>query len=76
MLKQLARMCFKRDDWKCRCCGNRQGLHPHHIKFASQGGEDVLDNLITVCWICHRLIHEGKLEVRVCINSIEFWRKP
>jgi 5-methylcytosine-specific restriction endonuclease McrA len=60
---RLRRACFERDGWKCVHCGNRAGLHPHHIIFKSQGGTDTLDNLMTVDWICHRAIHDGFLKV-------------
>jgi 5-methylcytosine-specific restriction endonuclease McrA len=65
---KLRTACFNRDDWRCMHCNNRNGLHPHHIKFKSQGGEDVLHNIITVCWICHRAIHDGFL---TCIQTNE-----
>jgi 5-methylcytosine-specific restriction endonuclease McrA len=41
------------------------GLHPHHIKYKSAGGEDTLDNLVTLCWKCHRAVHDGFLKVTV-----------
>ena len=65
MLKALARSCFLRDDWKCRHCGNRAGLHPHHVHYKSAGGEDMLGNLITLCAKCHRDVHDGYLRLEV-----------
>lgn len=56
---------YQRDNYHCRSCNNTQGLHPHHIKFASAGGEDTMENLVTVCWLCHRAIHDGFLRVHV-----------
>jgi hypothetical protein len=63
-MSELSRACFKRDNWHCRSCHSTFGLQPHHIKFRSQGGADTLDNLVTLCWICHRDVHDGFLEVK------------
>jgi len=58
--------CFRRDGWKCRHCGDRGGLHPHHIVYQSHQGEDKLNNLITLCAQCHLIgIHQGKLKLEV-----------
>jgi 5-methylcytosine-specific restriction endonuclease McrA len=54
---------YRRDRWACRHCHNRNGLHPHHIIFKSHRGKDALDNLVTVCHVCHRAIHDGRLAV-------------
>lgn len=59
---------FKRDGWTCRVpgCYSRSNLHAHHLKFRSQGGLDILSNLITVCSTCHDKIHrstDGKVTV-------------
>lgn len=65
----LNRQCFERDGWKCVHCNNRAGLHPHHIMFRSAGGEDTLDNLVTLCWKCHSAIHDGFLKcerIEIC----------
>jgi len=57
--------CFVRDGWKCRNCGSRNDLHQHHIEYRSHGGSDELDNLVTLCWKCHRAVHDGKLKVEL-----------
>ena len=75
MQSKLRRQCFERDDWRCRHCGNRNGLHPHHIVYKSQGGKDELDNLLTLDWICHRAVHENHLVVIVEDGIIKFERK-
>lgn len=48
---------LRRDDWRCQSCGSRLGLEVHHITPRSKLGEDVEENLITLCWECHRRIH-------------------
>jgi 5-methylcytosine-specific restriction endonuclease McrA len=61
--RSLAVKVFIRDEWKCRYCGNRERLHPHHIKFKSQGRKDSLDNLITLCYNCHRKVHNHEIGI-------------
>ena len=58
--------CFTRDHWKCRSCGDRNGLHPHHVVYQSHQGADTLNNLLTLCWQCHlEGLHQGKLIIDV-----------
>jgi len=33
--------------------GNSRELEVHHIKMRVDGGEDIIDNLVTLCFICH-----------------------
>jgi 5-methylcytosine-specific restriction endonuclease McrA len=54
---------YKRDGWHCRHCNSSFMLTPHHIIHRSQGGQDDLDNLVTLCVICHNAHHDGKLRV-------------
>lgn len=51
----------QRDGYKCTECGYPDGfsrrsrnLHAHHIIPLSKGGDNSLDNLVTLCHICHR----------------------
>lgn len=48
---------LKRDGWRCQSCGSRVGLEVHHITPRSQLGHDAEENLVTLCWHCHRQIH-------------------
>ena len=52
-----------RDGNRCRCCGRRTGLHVHHLVFRSKGGRTKIWNLITMCVLCHALVHEGTLRL-------------
>lgn len=54
-----------RDDYKCQCC-HKSGipLQVHHIVYRSNGGSDHEDNLITLCEICHKGIHDGTKKLR------------
>lgn len=64
---RLARQTKKRDNWTCQYCGKQGGqlgsaeLHAHHIKPRSKGGEDTLNNLITVCHSCHEDLHDQRI---------------
>lgn len=46
----------------CDLCELRLGVHVHHKTFRSQGGGDVPDNLLWLCYICHDDIHSGRLD--------------
>ena len=56
-LQLLRNSVLMRDGWRCQSCGSRQGLEVHHITPRSKFGDDVEENLITLCWECHRRIH-------------------
>ncbi len=59
----IASRVWQRDKYTCRMCGTvcapeyRDGYRlawgPHHIEHRSQGGKDVVGNLITFCNHCH-----------------------
>ncbi len=59
----LRRRVLARDHYRCRCCRSRVSLQNHHIVFESDGGPTVLENLLTVCWRCHTLVHAGLLRI-------------
>ena len=49
----------KLDDNRCRRCGSYKDIGVHHIVNRSLGGMDVTENLITLCFFCHRECHDG-----------------
>ncbi len=51
-----------RNGYQCTQCGkeNRR-LDAHHIVYREHGGKDTIENLITLCKICHNKVHAGKL---------------
>ena len=63
-------------DTGCRCrvpgCNNRLFLDQHHLKSRVFGGRHVVANLLTVCSVHHRLIHDGRLAVEVVADGIRF----
>ena len=52
---------LERDGWRCQECGSMKGLEVHHIKRRSQLGDDVMENLITLCAGCHGKSHGRRL---------------
>ena len=61
--REVSQAVFIRDNFQCRRCKWRGDLHPHHVIHKAQGGQDTLNNLVTLCAECHRMHHDGKLEV-------------
>ena len=54
-----------RDGYTCQCCGahdNNVKLHVHHIESRQTGG-NAPNNLIVLCELCHKALHEGKLKL-------------
>jgi len=52
-----------RDEQRCQVCGDRLPvpygrLEVHHIVYRSKGGSDELENLVTLCDLCHAVIHD------------------
>ena len=55
-----------RDGYQCTQCGKKNTkLDAHHIVWREHGGKDTIQNLITVCRLCHRKVHQGKLKLDV-----------
>ncbi|MEW6007412.1 MAG: HNH endonuclease [bacterium] len=52
--KERQDKCLTRDGHKCRICGKTTRLHIHHIMPISFGGIHSLQNLITLCYACHK----------------------
>ena len=59
LYEQLQEQVLRRDGWRCQCCGVGSNLEIHHKEFRSQGGDDSEENLITLCFSCHSLLHRG-----------------
>jgi len=51
--RYLRLQCFHRDGYRCVRCGSGLRLECDHKVALSEGGEDVLDNLRTLCRDCH-----------------------
>ena len=58
--KRIVNKKLLRDKKKiCEICGRCGQTEKHHIKTKGSGGDDIKENLIEVCRICHRKIHDG-----------------
>jgi len=51
--KQLQSEVLARDHHTCQQCGIWTCAPPHHIVKISQGGDDVIENMATLCIFCH-----------------------
>lgn len=52
---------FRRDGFKCVCCGAAKNLDVHHITYKRLGAEE-LEDLATLCRTCHEKVHNGELQ--------------
>ena len=50
---------LRRDGWRCQFCGTASNLHVHHRQFRSHSGDDLEENLITLCPGCHKAVHDN-----------------
>tara|TARA_R100000501_G_C2573371_1_gene79383 strand:+ start:303 stop:572 length:270 start_codon:yes stop_codon:yes gene_type:complete len=51
---------LKRDNYECQNCNGSTGLLVHHIiPRRNNPKRDVPDNLITLCFECHEMVHGG-----------------
>jgi 5-methylcytosine-specific restriction endonuclease McrA len=66
-----------RDHNQCQACGtggeNRLQLH-HWRQFRSHGGSHTQDNLVTLCFVCHELVHRRQLDVVVLEVEPGVWQ--
>jgi 5-methylcytosine-specific restriction endonuclease McrA len=65
---QLRNRVLRRDSWRCQFCGTMSNLEVHHKEFRSHCGDDLGENLITLCRACHAGVHEGKRAV--CVGTV------
>lgn len=61
--KEIKRRVEERDNYKCRVCGSNneeRTLTCHHITYKHLYNEkEYLEDLITLCNICHKAIHSA-----------------
>jgi 5-methylcytosine-specific restriction endonuclease McrA len=70
--KKQALEIFETYGYQCQYCGGifRDGLHPHHRVFKSQGGDDRPENIAPCCWKCHH--DHGKLKNKKLISERDY----
>ena len=54
---EMRRAVLVREGWRCQDCGSANNLQVHHLKSRSQLGNDIMENLITLCASCHGKKH-------------------
>ncbi|MBX2926473.1 MAG: HNH endonuclease [Saprospiraceae bacterium] len=77
---------LERDHYRClKCDWSRDKLHPddrrqrlelHHVKYHSKKGENTLENLATLCNVCHDLIHRLDKENIWSAEQFYSWVNP
>ena len=48
---------YRRDNYRCALCDSSRYIQIHHYCPRGQGGNDSVENLITLCSVCHGLVH-------------------
>lgn len=61
---ELHRNVLRRDGWRCQSCGSMKNLEVHHQQYRSHSGEDIEENLITLCRECHTFEHRHRDQPR------------
>ena len=49
------RTAVERDNGACQLCENESPLEVHHIERVEHGGTHELENLVTLCRVCHKI---------------------
>jgi len=58
-IKKLIReIVIERDNSICQLCG-KQATQLHHIVYRSHSGDNTAYNLICLCDLCHRTVHDN-----------------
>ena len=53
----VRRKVYARDGFRCALCDSTKYLQIHHVIPRGQGGSDFVENLITLCSVCHGQAH-------------------
>ncbi|MCK5624967.1 HNH endonuclease [Candidatus Pacearchaeota archaeon] len=62
--KEIAKKCYKRDNYTCQLCEKKGGiLNAHHKIPYSISKNNNLNNLITLCVSCHAKVHHNFKEI-------------
>lgn len=57
--KATRQLVLKRDGNQCTSCSEKTNLHVHHLTY-DRFGNELLDDLLTLCENCHRVAHGRK----------------
>lgn len=66
----------KRDGGRCRWVGCTESVYveAHHVRQWTDGGPTDLDNLVSLCWHHHHLVHEGGWSITFEANVLGCYR--
>jgi DNA invertase Pin-like site-specific DNA recombinase len=67
---------LNRDNFTCKKCGFKgrtEDLEVHHIKMRVDEGQDNLDNLVTLCAICHHYSPDEQKDFETYLNEKIDW---
>lgn len=53
----------ERDLNTCQKCGSRKQVEGHHIIDLQFTGAAIVDNIISLCHICHTEVHKGEISL-------------
>jgi len=59
--KQKRQEAIDRDGGRCRLCNSSKKLHVHHRRYPKILGEEPLEDLTTLCEICHNIFHNNQV---------------
>ncbi len=57
-------------------CSHTRFVDAHHVRHWANGGETRIDNLVLLCSMHHRLVHEGGFEIRCDHQGRQVFRRP
>jgi hypothetical protein len=69
---KIIQQTLERDNFTCQKCGFKgkpNELEIHHIKLKSFEGKDKIENLITLCSICHKYAPDNEIEFKKYIQK-------
>lgn len=72
MVKRNRELAFKFSQLDCMVCGSPHQVSGHHIiSFGSRPDLDIEKNIIPLCWLCHREVHDNGLVFFVKKHGLE-----
>ncbi|MBE5924495.1 MAG: HNH endonuclease [Lachnospiraceae bacterium] len=53
----------ERDLYTCQICGSNMQVEGHHILNYQYGGAASVDNIVSLCRVCHKQVHRGNIDI-------------
>ncbi len=71
--EEIRKKLFERDNFTCKKCGfqDKTGdeIEPHHIQLRVNGGGGEIENLITLCCVCHHYAPDSREDFDRYLNE-------